>query len=284
MDNNENRKKSFMTKAEGFLAGKGFYIVLLGCVAVIGISAWVLLGPDDGASSGSGQDGYVWEPEDTGSISDAGSSLTGDMGELWTDDGPGSEILTGGGAPDDSVETLAPSDIPNKPDLPDVPDVPETPNAGGEASQPEPEKHWTETITVGDIAMLRPVTGDVSADYSVDALVYSKTMADWRTHSGLDIAAQLGTKVMAAADGLVEDVFKDDMFGTTVVIYHGAGVRTVYSNLAETPTVTAGDEVTAGATIGSVGDTAIAEIGEVAHLHFEVTVDGKSSDPTSWLS
>jgi murein DD-endopeptidase MepM/ murein hydrolase activator NlpD len=87
----------------------------------------------------------------------------------------------------------------------------------------------------------------------VEALAYDKTMADWRTHSGIDIEASLGAKVVATANGRVEAVYNDEMFGTTVVISHGGSLRSVYCNLAAEPTVKAGDAVRMGDVIGSVG-------------------------------
>ena len=70
---------------------------------------------------------------------------------------------------------------------------------------------------------------------------------------------------------------------TTVVISHGGGIESVYSNLAELPTVTVGQSVAQGDTIGSVGTTALAEAGEVYHLHFAMRADGQSVDPAEYL-
>jgi len=123
----------------------------------------------------------------------------------------------------------------------------------------------------------------VEVGHSPDALQYDKTMGDWRTHNGVDIAAQIGTKVMAAAAGTVSKVEADDMYGTVVYIDHGEGLVSVYANLAAAPTVKKGDAVTMGSVIGSVGDTALAEKGEVAHLHFEMVKDGSPADPADYL-
>lgn len=128
-----------------------------------------------------------------------------------------------------------------------------------------------------------PVSGEIERGYTVEALAYDVTMSDWRTHDGVDIAATLGEVVVAAADGTVESVYNDDLYGTTVVISHSGGVKTIYSNLADTPTVAAGDTVKGGDVIGSVGKTAVCEIGQGTHLHFAATVDGKTADPMSLL-
>ena len=127
-----------------------------------------------------------------------------------------------------------------------------------------------------------PVKGAVLRDFSLEVLAYDETMRDWRTHSGIDIAASVGTQVLAVSDGTVERVYQDDLMGTTVVIDHGNGLRSIYSNLAATPTVAEGDTVSTGRVIGAVGDTAIAE-STPAHLHFEMTRDDLAADPARYL-
>ncbi len=128
-----------------------------------------------------------------------------------------------------------------------------------------------------------PVSGEVERGYSREALGYDVTMRDWRTHSGLDIAAPLGSTVVAAREGMVESVREDDLFGTVVTVDHGDGTRAVYANLADVPAVQAGDWVGTGGVIGAIGTTAIGEIGQPTHLHFAMTVDGLSADPMDYL-
>ncbi len=128
-----------------------------------------------------------------------------------------------------------------------------------------------------------PVSGEIERGYSIEALSYDVTMADWRTHDGIDILAPQGEVVLAAGDGKVVSVTQDDLYGTTVVIEHAEGIKTTYSNLADTPTVAAGDMVRGGDVIGSVGKTALCEIGQGSHMHFAMSRDGASVDPTTYL-
>ena len=137
---------------------------------------------------------------------------------------------------------------------------------------------WPEQVT-----WRWPVSGEIERGYSVEALSYDVTMADWRTHDGVDILAQQGEVVVAAGDGEVVSVTQDDLYGTTVVIDHGSGIKTQYSNLADTPTVSPGDKVKGGDVIGSVGKTAICEIGQGSHMHFAMSRDGASVDPTTYI-
>ncbi len=132
--------------------------------------------------------------------------------------------------------------------------------------------------------VVSPLKGEVLAAFSVDELLYSETLADWRTHDGIDIAARAGTNVLAASAGTVLSVEDDALMGTTVTLEHSGGYQTVYANLQAKPPVSKGDSVTAGQIIGAVGSTAAAESAQGPHLHFSVTKDGDVVDPNTFLN
>ena len=129
-----------------------------------------------------------------------------------------------------------------------------------------------------------PVAGETVAEFAVDCLSYNETTRDWRTHHGVDIAAEAGTTVCAAADGTVYSVYEDESLGTTVVITHDGGYTTKYASLAEEVSVEPGTTVTMGQTIGTVGTTALLENSLAPHVHFSVTCNGTSVDPQEFLS
>ncbi len=126
-----------------------------------------------------------------------------------------------------------------------------------------------------------PVEGEVIKNYSMDALVYSETMKDYRVHSGIDIASTVGAEVIAFTDGVVSAVSDDYFNGMTVVITHEQGVVSYYMNLDSTLAegIEVGTEVLAGQPVGYVGTTARAEALEPSHLHFELRVNGSHIDP-----
>ena len=132
--------------------------------------------------------------------------------------------------------------------------------------------------------VVQPLEGEVVTAFSVDELLYSPTMDDWRIHDGVDIAAQEGDSVVSASAGTVLSVTEDALLGTTVVIDHGNGVEATYASLQEGPMVTAGESVSAGQIIGTVGTTAASEAAQGPHLHFSVTKDGDTMDPNEFLS
>ena len=99
---------------------------------------------------------------------------------------------------------------------------------------------------------------------------------------GADALAAVGGSAAVIVQ-LVVGIFTGLSSGATVVISHGGGIESVYSNLAELPTVEVGQSVSKGDTIGSVGTTALCEAGEVYHLHFAMRADGQSVDPGEYL-
>ncbi len=125
----------------------------------------------------------------------------------------------------------------------------------------------------------RPLSGKLVMDYSMDCLCYNPTTRDWRTHDGMDFAAQAGTPVCASADGVVYTVYEDETMGKTVVIRHADGYVTTYASLDVNVKVAPGDQVTMGQTIGYVGHTALLETELGDHVHFAVTCNGKNVDP-----
>lgn len=138
-----------------------------------------------------------------------------------------------------------------------------------------------------EVTFISPMTaGNILKEWSAEIPVFSNTMEDYRVHLGVDIGADAGTPVYAAADGTVELVEFDPMMGETVVLSHEGGYRTVYRNLQTkiADGIEAGASVEAGDVLGAVGDTALVEISESPHLHFEICRDDRSCDPLSHVS
>ena len=129
-----------------------------------------------------------------------------------------------------------------------------------------------------------PVAGQTVAAYAMDCLSYNETTRDWRVHNGVDIAAEEGTEVCAAADGTVYTTYEDDSMGMTVVIRHDGGYTTTYSSLAQDLQVSAGDTVKLGQVLGCVGSTALIETASGPHVHFSVTYRDEQMDPAEFLA
>jgi len=151
------------------------------------------------------------------------------------------------------------------------------------AMPPIVEQPTVEVSAPKKVPYILPVSGKVQKAYSKDQLLYSKTMGDWRTHHGIDFSAEVGTSVVAVADGTVLEVFYDKLTGITVTLQHEDGYLSRYANLTSLETVHQGQIIAQGEVIGQVGETALFEMDDPSHLHFELEIDGKTIDPVEKL-
>lgn len=174
--------------------------------------------------------------------------------------------------------TVAATQGEHTPDVPVVAIPPE--QTDSRPSQPSPSAvPKDKSLKTGS-----PVEGQTVAVYAMDALSYNQTTRDWRIHNGMDIAAEAGTQVCAAADGTVYTVFEDETMGMTVVIRHEEGYTTTYASLAEEILVKPGDQVKLGQAIGCVGVTALLETAVGEHVHFSVSRNDEPMDPVEFLN
>ena len=158
------------------------------------------------------------------------------------------------------------------------------PNSDVQAVATQPNGDATPTVPAKKPGKIQsPIAGKTVTEYSMDALCYNQTTRDWRVHDGLDFAAEAGTAVWAAADGTVYTVYEDETMGMTVVVKHDGGYTTKYASLGKDVAVKAGDTVTAGQKIGTVGATALLESAIGDHLHFSVSCNGTVVDPVEFL-
>lgn len=264
-----------------FLDKKGFYIVLLLCIAVVaGTAVYVTtrnatsgnpdyearnLIPEENGDNAVVDDANqlnARQPEDTQASAAAGKQS--DIGK------PASITNT------DDSSALQPKDNTSKTTTPKATAAP----AKGTAPKTTTPKS---TVPVKQQSFQMPVTGDISLEYAKDKLVYSKTLEEWRAHAGVDIASDRGTPVKAVADGVISDIRNDSYYGITIVVDHGQGLQTLYRNLASDETVSVNQKVKQGEVIGSIGNTAADESAEQPHLHFEVLKNNASVDPLAYL-
>ena len=125
----------------------------------------------------------------------------------------------------------------------------------------------------------------LDVDYSDTVLVFSPTMQDYRTHAGVDLTGNIGQEVMAVADGVVENIWQDPFMGTCVSIEHTGNAVSYYKNLDPVVKegIIIGASVKAGDVIGAIGESAMNEVAQDPHLHFELKVDDKHVDPKNHI-
>ena len=140
-----------------------------------------------------------------------------------------------------------------------------------------------ESETKKELSFEKPVEGEIVREYAKDSLIYSETLQEWTTHTGIDIKADKTTVVKASESGTIKSIKNDPRYGLTIVIEHDDQYQTIYSNLLTSEFVVEGEKVEKGQAIGTVGNTAVFEIADEPHLHFEIWKDSLPVDPTTLM-
>ena len=131
-----------------------------------------------------------------------------------------------------------------------------------------------------------PVSGSVAKSHDLTTPVYSMTMQEYRVHRGVDITTSEGAVVYAVAKGTVKDVYKDPLMGWCVVLSHSGNAESLYANLSEEvqDSLTVGQTLEDQQIIGQVGSSALLELADEPHLHFEMTVGGVAVNPLDYIA
>jgi LysM repeat protein len=153
-------------------------------------------------------------------------------------------------------------------------------------------------IQLGEVLEIPVVTGSASVKKVVTKRIFINPVPDSRIssrfgrrsdpfnkysrnfHSGMDMAAKVGTPIVASADGEVVFTGNNGGYGNTVILLHQNGYKTVYAHCAKI-VVEVGEKVKMGRVVAAVGRTGTAT---GAHLHFEVFRNGKLINPQTALN
>lgn len=127
-----------------------------------------------------------------------------------------------------------------------------------------------------------PVGGRILRAYDDQTPVYWKALGSVRVHAALDIAGEAGEKVCAAADGTVESVSRDALWGWRVTLRQTDGRQAVYAGLSSV-SVARQQRVTRGQEIGVLMERIPCEAELGTHLHMELYRDGKPQDPEGMM-
>ncbi len=149
-----------------------------------------------------------------------------------------------------------------------------------------PDDRQTETTTKAppllSVEFVTPLNNNVTKGFSRDELVKNVTTGDWRIHKGIDIKGSSGDRINAISDGVITEVYYDELWGTVVTIDHNNGFVAKYFGLRKNSTVNPGDEVKTGHKIGILDEIPI-ESADGFHLHLELYKDGKVISPSDYL-
>ena len=238
-----------MNRFRSFMRDKGFYIALLACILAAAVSSfWAIR-----------------------------SMMRRLSGENTPQQGIQEEIPWQ--APQVQAEQKA-HNVPVRPTPSAVPQQPSSRPSGQPEPRPQPAA-LPEPAGPAAASFVQPVSGQITAGYSGDELVYSTTLGDWRTHNGVDLACAADASVKACRAGRVTAVYDSGNWGKVVEV-DSDGVLYRYSGLASDVEVKAEDTVTAGQKLGVIGEVPC-EGAEGPHLHFEVLRGGVYQNPMDYL-
>ncbi len=129
-------------------------------------------------------------------------------------------------------------------------------------------------INVNNFVLKKPVKGGITTSG------FGDTISRTASHNGHDWAVNTGTKVRAAAEGVVELAYFSESYGYNILINHNNGFETRYAHLSEVK-VSKGEKVEQSQVIALSGSTGFST---GPHLHFEVVKDGKRVNPIEYVS
>lgn len=236
-----------MNRIISFFKGKGFYLALALCIlAAAASSFWAIRNVMQRFGP------------------NANSSLEQEGTQEWD-------------LPDVQVEQKV-NDVPVPSAKPSRPSS--SASGSGEASAPAGDSG--EAAAAPAPSFVQPVDGQITQVYSGDELVYNETLQDWRTHNGVDIACAENAPVKSAVAGTVCNIYDDGMWGRIVEVETGELTWRYAGLAADSVQVSVGDGVSAGQTLGNVGEV-MAETAGGPHLHLEVLKGGNRVDPEHYF-
>ncbi|MDR1703207.1 MAG: M23 family metallopeptidase [Clostridiales bacterium] len=300
---------------------KGFYAALYSCVGVMLVLAVIIgynnfrpkpvedgaepgvvqepldfeqaLNPDEGASGLDGDSQAVSSGDEPGQAADPPLNQDGAQTGIEPYEPPeddvyssaGEQLSEGGTDPSIDPNAEAGADgqpLSNEEDLEAWRRSQPTPEP---PAPPEPTPTGSSYLPFDELteSMAWPVLGDIVMKYSVDHLVYDPTLEQYRTNNNICISAMETAPVKAAAAGTITDVFTTRENGRTVVVDHGNGWMTTYSQLQDSVLVQVGDVVEKGQSIGEVGTPSMFSSQLGSHLAFTVQKDDVPVDPYTIL-
>ncbi|MGN0148834.1 MAG: peptidoglycan DD-metalloendopeptidase family protein [Clostridia bacterium] len=279
MNNNQNQKKDLRKLP-------GFYIALCCCVLVIGLAGYFTeryekgktdisqqLNENDSAFSGS-INSHTDSAIDHNSVP---------ASETITHEEYDAEIQTAQSLAENQTDIAenTESNFSSQSETQPVSKITEDIEAPAEYAVNNPDTEETAVIVSADSNDFEyPVSGEILENFS-DTLIFNTAMSDWRTHDGIDIAADVGCSVHTAADGTVKEIFSTAS-GEGILIEHSDGFSTRYMGMSSIENINEGDTVSAGDVVGIIGESKGESVTE-PHLHFEMYKDGTAVNPTEYL-
>lgn len=127
-----------------------------------------------------------------------------------------------------------------------------------------------------------PVNGEVILKYNTDNTIWFPTLEVYKCNPAIYISCETGTPVKASCTGVIENIYENEETGKTVVVSVGNGYTVTYGQL-DNLTVTKGDIIKTGETIGSIAEPGIYYTKEGSGLYYQVKLNETPCDPSLFL-
>ena len=159
------------------------------------------------------------------------------------------------------------------------------PQSETEKQTQKPASNGSSNVSSSLPSFTLPVSGTLTNKHDPELQVFSPTMQDYRVHLGIDIETEENAPVYSAADGTVSKIWVDTLMGYCVAIKHSGNCVTIYKNLSPTlpEGIAEGVSVREGQLIATVGASAMVEVADEPHLHFEMTISDLAVDPLEYF-
>lgn len=266
-------------KVKDFLRKEGFYLVLFVCLCIVATVAAFTIRKNSVAKEQNKTNNELSlnEVEDN-NASETDSNFNKQNAERVENNDELAEVTEG----DVSEQEVA--DVTEQTTNNEQPEI-----AENQTNEQQEEDVNVSSGTDTEIVLSFPIDGNVAISREFGKMVrtYSdETRSEDTSRRGVDINAAVGTVVKSAAEGKVEEVANNTTDGTYVVIAHTNGLKTKYANLSEEVKVAVGDVVSAGAEIGTVGNTSgiftSKLCGDVLNIQVQ-DANGKDVNPNSYF-
>lgn len=153
-------------------------------------------------------------------------------------------------------------------------DSPELSPEASPSATPKPQQSLVLTNPVAN--------GEIIREFSIDKLVYNKTLNQWSTHNGVDIRAEAGSDVLCALSGSISKLYSDSLSGNVVVVTHENGDISLYAGVEYDKRLEEGLRVSTGEKLGILQIPQFEEfVG--SHLHFEYMRGNEYLNPQKYI-
>lgn len=252
--------KNFKEKFVDFMSGKGFYAVLAVCLIGAGAAAWTAV------------DRTVDRiDENNKKIVEKSSSEEVKMPSWDFDEAE----KTGKKKEDVKIENKEGSSKPEKKSK----EAEAKKDKKPEPKEKKPNNNQSEkTLRPQPLVFVMPVEGNIIASFSNGKLVKDHTLNEWKTHNGVDIKAPIGSKVVSAAEGKIEKIHKDKLWGNVIEISHRDGTTAFYCGVEPVSGIKEGISISGNQPIGKVINIPC-EINSEPHIHFGMKKENNWIDP-----